>query len=154
MLIYARNREKIQEMKKLQIMIVSLPGTWQRMIQKNIQAYSFVNIVDVVSGSLSASQLAVDHRPDLILIDSCIPIDDAVVLIQNLKNMLPRTGIIAIADTTPQQRRMLQSGADYAILSFNFEAQIGGVLEQLERTVPDGTNRPDAGINIDPSPTE
>ena len=119
-------------MKKLDVMIVSLPGTWQRVLQKNIQAYSCVNVVDVVSGSLSAAQLAADHHPDLILIDSCIPIDDTVVLIQNLKVALPQTGIIAVVDTTLQQRWALRSGADYVILSFNFETQIGEILRRLK----------------------
>ena len=59
-------------MKKLRLLIVSHPGTWQRVLQMNIEAYPFVKVVEVVSGSLSASQLVSQHQIDLVLIDSSI----------------------------------------------------------------------------------
>ena len=128
-------------MKKLRAMIVSHPGTWQRVLKKNIEAHSCVEVVDSVSGSLSASQLAGRHQPDLVLIDSSIPFDDAVVLIRNLKLENPKTLILAIADTTQQRRRMSRSGADYTVSSGNYESQISEILDQLGGMLSTGTSK-------------
>ena len=126
-------------MKKIRVMIVSHPGTWQRVLQKNIEAHSFVKVVDVVSGSLSAAQLAKEHSPDLMVIDSSIPFDDLIALVQNVKRENPGTRSIVITDTTQQRRRIIRSGADYTISSFNYEAQIGEILNQVQGMFPDGT---------------
>ena len=133
-------------MKQLHVMIVSLPGSWQRVLQKNIEAYSFVKVISTVSGSLSASQLASQHQPDLVLIDSSIPFDDAIVLIRNLKTENPKTLSIAITDTTQQRRRMSRSGADFAVSSNNYETQIREILNQLEGTLSNGTPRSETTI--------
>lgn len=118
-------------MKKLRVMIVSLPGTWQRVLQKNIESYPFVEVVGAVSGSLSAAQFASQHTPELVLIDSSIPFDEAVVLIRKLKTENPNTMTIAITDTTQQRRKMSQSGADYTVTSGHYESQIREILDQL-----------------------
>ena len=133
-------------MKKIRVMIVSLPGTWQQVLQKNIESYSFVEVVGVVSGSLSAAQLAGQHEPDLILIDSSIPFDDAVVLIQKLKTEFPKTVSIAITDTTQQQRRMTRSGADYAVSLGNYEPQIREILNQLRDTIANGISKSETAV--------
>lgn len=122
-------------MKKIRVMIVSHPGTWQRVLQKNIESYSIVEVVGAVSGSLSAMQLASQHEPDLVLIDSSIPFDDAVVLIKKLKTEFSKTLSIAITDTTQQRRKMSRSGADYTVSSGNFEPQIGEIIKRLGRTL-------------------
>lgn len=137
-------------MKKLRVMIVCHPGTWQRVLQKQMEAYSFVQIVGVASGSLSAAQFAKEHAPDLMVIDSSIPFDDLIALVQNVKGENPGTRSIVITDTTQQRRRVIQSGADYTISSFNYEAQIGEILNQLEGLLPGGTGSSEATINTDP----
>ena len=121
-------------MKKIRAIIVSLPGTWQRVLRENIEAYSFVKVVEVASGSLTASQFVTQHHPDLVLIDSSVPFDDAVVLVRNLKQQNPKTKCIAITDTTQQRRRMTQSGADYTLSSYDYESQIGEILHQMNGT--------------------
>lgn len=122
-------------MKNLRVMIVSLPGTWQRVLQKNIEAYPFVKFVDVVSGSLSAMQHINQYHSDLMLIDSSIPFDDMVALVRNLKLEHPETRSIVITDTTQQRRRISQVGADYTVSSYNFESQIGEIFNQVKRTL-------------------
>jgi len=102
-----------------------------------MEAHALVKVVDVVSGSLSAAQLAKDHHPDLILIDSSIPVDEAVVLIRNLKTENPETRSIVITDTTQQRRKIIQSGADHTISAFNYEARIDEILNQLVGTYPE-----------------
>ena len=128
-------------MKQLRVMIVSLPGTWQRVLQKNIEAYTFTKVIGTVSGSLSASQLASQQKPDLVLIDSSIHFDDAVVLIRNLKAENPKALLISIADTTQQRRKMARSGADYTVSVGNYETEIRDILDQLGETLAKGTAR-------------
>jgi DNA-binding NarL/FixJ family response regulator len=136
-------------MKKLCLLIVSHPGTWQRVLQMNIEAYPFVKVVEVVSGSLSASQLVSQHQIDLVLIDSSIIFDDAIALVQNVKLENPKTRSIVITDTTQQRRRVIRSGADYTISSYNFEAQIGEILNQLKGTLSEVVEGSETTLKVD-----
>lgn len=137
------------EMKNMRIMIVSLPGSWQRVLQNNIEAHASVKVTGVVSGSLSAMQHASQYQPDLVLVDSSIPFDDAVVLIRKLKTENPKTLSIAITDTTQQRRKLIQVGADYTLSSYNFETQIGDVLNQVKETLPQVNGSSDTVFNVD-----
>ena len=141
-------------MKKLRVMVVSHPGTWQRVLQKNIEAHSYVKVVEVASGSLSAVQLAKENSPDLMVIDSSIPFDDLIALVQNVKRENPGTRSIVVTDTTQQRRRIIQSGADYTISSFNFESQIGEILNQLGAIHPAGTGGSETIIKTDPQQSD
>ena len=136
-------------MKKLRILIVSHPGTWQRVLQMNIEAYPFAKVVEVVSGSLSASQLVSQHQVDLVLIDSSIPFDDSVALVQNVKLENPETRSIVITDTTQQSRRITRVGADYTISSYHFEAQIGEILNQLKGTLSEVVEGSETTLKVD-----
>jgi DNA-binding NarL/FixJ family response regulator len=136
-------------MKNLRLMIVSLPGTWQRVLHNNIEAHSHAKVIGVVSGSLSALQYASQYQPDLVLIDSSIPFDDAIVLIQKLKTENPKTLSIAITDTKQQRRKIIQMGADYTLSSYNFETQIGEVLNQVKETLPQVNGSSDTVFNVD-----
>ena len=139
-------------MKKLRVMIVSHPGTWQRVLEKNLLAYPFVDVVDVVTGSLSASQLAKKTHPRLILIDSSIPIDDAITLVQIMKRENTNTSSVVITDTTQQRRKVIRAGADYTISSFNYESQIGEILHHLTEPLPDEPNKSETNIETKSSP--
>jgi chemotaxis response regulator CheB len=124
-------------MKILQVMIVSHPGTWQRVLQRTFDNYSFAKVVNVVNGSLSASQFAKEFAPDVILIDSSIPFDDTVALMRNIKNEHLKTRTIVITDTTRQTREITRAGADYTLSSYNLESQIGEILHYLQEKLPD-----------------
>ena len=136
-------------MEKLRTIIVSLPGGWRRVLRENIETYSFVKAVEVVSGSLAASDLANQQKPEVMLIDSSVPFDDATALVQNLKQQNLKTKSIVITDTTQQRRRIIQAGADYALLSFNYESKIGEILSQIRTTLPNAPDSSKAAINID-----
>ena len=118
-------------MKKLHVLIVALPGAWQQVLQKSIETCAFANLIGCVSGSLSAIQLANRVHPDLVLIDSSIPFDDAIVLIQKLKTDIPETASIVVADTSQQRQRLSQSGADYTVSTVNYDAHIHEILGKL-----------------------
>ena len=137
--------------KKLRVMLVSHPGTWQKMLKKKIESHQHVGEIEVVSGSLSASQLVKDAQSDLILIDSSIPFDDALVLVHivNLEN--PGIRSMIITDTTKQRRRVLQVGVDFVASSFNVETQIEKVLDQLSENLQNGMENPTRKFNADPN---
>lgn len=140
-------------MKNLSLMIVSLPGTWQRALQKSIAVHPFVEVVEVVSGSLSALQLAREAHPDLLMIDSSIPFDDTIALIQSLKQEIPEMQFIVVTDTTQQRRQVVRAGADYTLSSFDFDSQICAILNQLDGNFSDRTESSVTTIKKDPPRT-
>ena len=137
--------------KKLNALIVSHPGTWRNMLQKTIEAYSFVTVIKVVCGSLSAVQLAKDHNPDLMVIDSSIPFDELIALIENIKREYPEIRTIVIVDTTQQQHKITQVGADFTIASFRFEDQIGEILDLLKESILDKNTSPPTNQKTNPT---
>ena len=122
-------------MKTLHEMIVSHTGAWQRVVQKNLEAYDYARVIDVVSGTLSASQLAKEQIPNLTVIDSSIPFDDVAALVKNVKHANSNVRSLDIIDTTQQRRKITQAEADYTISAFKYENQIGEILNQLKKTI-------------------
>jgi DNA-binding NarL/FixJ family response regulator len=118
-------------MEKLYVMIVSMPGTWQKLLQNNMESYPFIHVNSIASGSLSALQMIKKRVPDLIVIDSSIPSEDVNALVQNLKEENPDIKLIVLTDTARQRRRILRSGADYAISSCNYEEEIDEILQNM-----------------------
>lgn len=118
-------------MQILHAIIVSLPGTWQRMLQHNIESYSIVEVDNIAGGGLSALQLIKKRIPDLLLIDSSIPVDDANALVERVKNNYPNVQIIVLTDTSYQRKNALRYGADFAISSCNYEEEISEIINNF-----------------------
>jgi DNA-binding NarL/FixJ family response regulator len=116
---------------KLQVLIVAQPGAWQQILQKSVEAHSFTRVVGVAGGGLSAVQLARDAAPDVVVIDTSIAFQDILALISQMKQEHPRIRSVVLTDTAGQRRQLAQAGADYTLSSFNYESQIGPLLEQL-----------------------
>jgi DNA-binding NtrC family response regulator len=136
-------------MENLSVMIVSLPGTLQRVLQRNIESYPYVNVVGVVSGTLTASKRARQLSPHVMIIDSTIPFDDAMALVENLEQENLETKSIVITDTTQQRRRILRTGADYTLASFDYESRIGEILNQLKDLLLDSPHGTETTANVD-----
>lgn len=132
------------------MIIVALSGTWQKMIQRYLGGHHSVNVVGIAQGSLSAVQLANEHHPDLMLIDSSIPFDDVIALVRNVKVENPETRSIVITDTTQQRRKITQAGADYTLSSYNFETQIGEILNQVRGTLAEATKSSNTILSVNP----
>jgi len=118
-------------MQTLHAMIVSLPGTWQKMLQQNLEDHPFVEVDNLASGALSALALVKNQNPDFVLIDSSIAFDDVDVLVQNLKEIKPDIQVIVLVDTSYMLKRIRRKGADYAISLCNYEEAIGEVLQKI-----------------------
>lgn len=141
-------------MKKLSVLVVSPPGAWQRLLQMSIEACSFIEVVNVATGSLSASQLAVEQRPDLIVIDSSVPFDDMLALIRKVKAENHGMKSLVITDTTQQKRKVIQAGANFTISAYDFESQIGELLNQVRNSLPPQKEKRDAAVQTDAVPGE
>lgn len=118
-------------MKKISMIIVTMPGTWQKVLHKNVTSHSSVEVVGIVHGGISAIQLAKEHTPDLLLIDASIPIDEVVAIIENVRLENAKMQCIVLADTHLQRRRAAQAGANYTLSSFNYSSKIREILADL-----------------------
>lgn len=128
-------------MKNLHVIIVAMPGTWQKMLKSYTEEYPSVGVVEVANGSLSAMQLAQVQPPDMLLIDSSIPTDETVALIKNVKQANPTTRSVVLTDTSRQGRRITLAGADYTLPSYSFVSRIGEILNSLHANHLDATER-------------
>lgn len=127
-------------MKKLHVIIVAMPGTWQKLLQNNVEEHPSVDRVEVVHGSLSAMQMAEENQPDLVLIDSGIPTEETVALLKNIKLANSTTRSIVLTDTSRQGRRITLAGADYTLPSYKFTSKIGDILDDLHAKNPDAVD--------------
>jgi DNA-binding NarL/FixJ family response regulator len=123
-------------MKKLFVTLVSHPGAWQRVLQKIVEGYPFVKRVDVASGSLTAFEMVKQQYTDIMVIDSSLPFDDLIALVQRVKKDNPGIRLIVIADTVKHQQRVIRAGADYTLSSVNFEDKFGEILSELVEIIP------------------
>jgi DNA-binding NarL/FixJ family response regulator len=141
---------KSRKTKKLNVLVLCPPGAWQRILQMSIESYSFVKVVNVATGSLSASQLVNEHYPDLIVIDSSVPFDDLLVLIRKVQDENHGTKSLIITDTTQQKRKAIQAGADFTISAYDIESHIGELLDQIRITFPPEKENTDTSVQTDP----
>lgn len=117
----------------LRVIVTSLPGTWQRILVNNVESHCSVDVVAVAHGSLMTVQLAREHQPDVLLIDSSIPADEAIVLVQNLKPKHPETALVVITNSSHQRHLFAQAGADYVLPAYSFETRIHDILNELSK---------------------
>jgi len=121
-------------MKNREIMIVSKPGTRQRLILNYLARYPFLDVKGIVSGSLTALELITNNCPDLLLIDYSNLTDDIAALINKVKSENNQLQIIVIADTNHQRRKLINSGADFAISSFKCESELSIIFKEMMST--------------------
>ena len=82
--------------------------------------------------SLTAVQLVKEYRPDLLLIDSSIPIDDITSNVYNFNLENPSVRVIVIGDRHQQQRTFNKAGANFVVSTYEFKSQIKGILNQFK----------------------
>jgi DNA-binding response OmpR family regulator len=71
-------------------------------------------LVVASAGQVStALELAVDHRPDVVIVDPRLPeVDGGIALIASLRARLPSTRILAMSWSDSLESAVLESGAD------------------------------------------
>jgi DNA-binding NarL/FixJ family response regulator len=117
-----------EQEKRTKMLIVSLPGMMQRVLQETFTKRADVNLVGIACGGLSAIQMIWHHQPALIVINSNLPEDETRELIQWLKNEQPQILSVAIGETSQQIRRAAAAGADFTLRSYSLSDNLDRLL--------------------------
>jgi chemotaxis response regulator CheB len=120
-------------MRNIRVIISARAGTWQRLLQNDIDSYPNVDVVAVGHGSLTTVQLIKKHQPDLLIIDSSIPSEDTLAILSNIKTENPTIFSVAIADTHYYRRKFTQAGVDCAVSTYEFKLQMQGIFDQFDK---------------------
>ena len=113
---------------RLRVMIVSLPGIMQNVLNETFIGRPGMVVVGTASGCLSA--VGIIHRvfPDLVVIDSSVPESESHELIRLLKQENPFIRSLLLVETTQQLTRAMQAGADLALTSYSLPESLDRVL--------------------------
>ena len=111
--------------------IASRPGVMRQALRATLNLSPHIEVVGVAGGGLSALDLARQHRPALIVIDSSLPEDEMLALLRQVKQGQPHIRCLMLAETIRQQQVMLTAGADAALLRGEPAECIVEVLEEM-----------------------
>ena len=123
-------------MKIIRVIIAARPGTWQRLLQNDIESQPSAQVVAVANGSLTAVQLVKEHQPDLLLIDSSISSEEVIAIVNNINLESPSVQIAVISDTHQQHRKFVQAGVNFVVSTYEFKTQIQEVVNHLRELCP------------------
>jgi chemotaxis response regulator CheB len=90
-------------------------------------------------GSLTAVQLVKEHQPDMLLIDSNIPVEEAIAILHKIKLENPSVLIVIIADTNQHQRSFTKAGANYVLSTYEFKSKMQDIFDQCREPYPNGS---------------
>lgn len=80
-----------------------------------LASFPRIEIVGSAAGCLSASNMARDLAPDLVVIDANLPEPEALTLLEELNNGSSSPHAVIFINTTNQKKRALAAGADAAL---------------------------------------
>jgi chemotaxis response regulator CheB len=134
--------------KNIRIIIASRPGAWQRFLQNDLSSYPSVEVVGISTGSLTTLQLSKEHQPDIVLIDASIPPEEAIAIIKSIKLDNPTILTVVIADTKNQQQKLVQSGTDHVLSTYEFKSKIKAIFSQSVKISTSKTGRDEESFEI------
>ena len=108
-------REPTQTSPSLFTVLASAPGIAEQSLRVTLESLPSVRVIGTAAGCLSALQMVYDMQPDLIVIDSNLPLEDVQELLRQLQREGLVTRSIVLAATSGQVRRALAAGADAAL---------------------------------------
>jgi len=116
---------------KTRVLVVSLPGFMQNMLCETFNNRLDVDLVGVVGGGLSAVSTIQQKQPDLVVIDSSVPVSEAKALILWMKEENQQARSLVLVDTTQQSNKAAGTGADIVLRSYSLGDHLDRVLEDL-----------------------
>ena len=116
---------------KTRVLVVSLPGYLQNMLYETFNNRLDVDLVGVADGGLSAVSTIQKQQPDLVVIDSSVPISEATALILWMKEEYQRAWSLVLVETTQQSNKATGTGADIVLRSYSLGDHLDRVLEDL-----------------------
>ena len=131
-----REREPAQASSNLLTLLASAPGIAEQSLRATLESLPSVRVIGTAAGCLSALQMVYDMQPDLIVIDSNLPLEDVQELLRQLKQEGLETRSIVLAATSGQVRRALAAGADAALRRDTPIGQLNAVVAGFDRKRP------------------
>ena len=116
---------------KTRVLVVSLPGYLQNMLYETFNNRLDVDLVGVAGGGLSAVSTIKQKLPDLVVIDSSVPVSEATALILWMKEEYQRAWSLVLVETTQQSNKATGTGADIVLRSYSLGDHLDRVLEDL-----------------------
>ena len=116
---------------KTRVLVVSLPGFMQNMLCETFNNRLDVDLVGVADGGLSAVSTIQKQQPDLVVIDSSVPVSEATALILWMKEEYQRAWSLVLVETTQQSNKVTGIGADIVLRSYSLGDHLDRVLEDL-----------------------
>ena len=123
--------ESVEKEDCLSTIIASTPGIMAQSLKAMMESVPLVQVVGVAAGCLSALQMVRDSRPDLVVIDANLPIEDVQVLLRQLKNEGLPTRSLVLAATHSQAQQTRAAGADIVFHRDGSNRQLCGVVSAL-----------------------
>lgn len=121
---------------RLSTIVASMPGIAEQSLRATLEAFPSVQIVGTAAGCLSALQLVRERRPDLVVIDSNLPLEDVQEFLRQLEQEGLGTRSLVLAATYGQVRHLLAAGADAALRRDTSIRQLSVVVAGLHRANP------------------
>jgi chemotaxis response regulator CheB len=90
-----------------------------------------VDLIGIANGGLSAVTMIKHQSPDLVVIDSNIPVSEASQLIQITKDELEQVRTLVLVETTQQLKRATDLGADLTLRTYTLADKLDMLLSQL-----------------------
>lgn len=118
--------------KRVRVLIVSLPGMMQSVLRDTFSSRADVELVSVASGALSAVSLIRKKKPDLVVIDSNLPDEEKVQLIQWLKEKCQKSRSLILVETTQQSKQAARMGADVILRSYSLPESLDSVIGTIQ----------------------
>ena len=135
-----------ENMKTIHVIIASKPGTWQKFLQNEISSYPFVKVDTVAYGSLTILQAVKQYQPDILLVDTSIPAEEAIAILDHIKLESSSVLSVIIADTNQLQRNFIQKEANYVVSTFDFKSKIQSIFSQVREGFSNNTGRTEDAI--------
>jgi len=117
--------------KRISVLVVSLPGFMQNMLREILNDRLDMDVVGVASGGLSAVSMIQQKPPDLVVIDSNIPVSETRALISWMKEEFQYICSLALVENTKQLKEASRAGADMTLRSYSLPESLDRVLGNM-----------------------
>lgn len=111
--------------------IVSLPGVSQRLLEKSFCCREDVRLVGIAEGGLSALKAAKDLHPEVVVIDSNLPVEETAALVREIRAIDARPSTVVLVENSSQFARAWQAGPDIVMRGYELELRLDALLQEL-----------------------
>jgi two-component system response regulator DegU len=121
-------------MKELTFLLVDGTLSYRRILHQIVQSDPTWSVVDEASNGLDATRLALEHMPDVVLIDVSMPAINGIEATRRIKQAAPKACVIAFSGHPDLEfrRQSLLAGADHYLLKEDLDvASLASLIQRL-----------------------